>query len=186
MKIIAIDPGNTQSAWCLCKDGVLVQAAKWQNEDLLNRLRTQQDGWCVDGLLAIEMIASYGMAVGKEVFDTCLWIGRFMEAWKARGGEVRLVLRREVKLFHCHTARATDANIRAALLDRFGPGRELAVGTKRQPGPLYGIKGDEWSALAVALTAAASRAPEQAGGLFAPTADRPKDYADVALPAVPF
>jgi hypothetical protein len=46
------------------------------------------------------------------------------------------------------------------LLDRFGPGREVAVGTKRAPGPLYGIKGDEWSALAVALTLQAQLEPE--------------------------
>jgi hypothetical protein len=44
--------------------------------------------------LAVEMIASYGMPVGREVFDTCLWIGRFVEAWQAHGGEYRLIYRR--------------------------------------------------------------------------------------------
>ena len=66
---------------------------------------------------------------------------------------VALVYRRDVKLFHCQTVRANDANIRAAIIDRFGPGKEKAIGKKSAPGPLYGIKGDEWSALAVALTA---------------------------------
>lgn len=184
MRVTAIDPGNTMSAWCHCTDGVFIRGAKWPNEELLNRLRTQQDGWCAAGLLAIEMIASYGMPVGKEVFDTCLWIGRFMEAWKARGGEVRLVYRREVKLFHCHSARATDANIRAALIDRYGPGRELAIGTKRAPGPLYGIKGDEWSALAIALTVNAALDPKQAGGLF--HVEPPRPAREKAPEDVPF
>lgn len=160
MRILAIDPGNTMSAWCELVDGEPVSAGKEPNAEVLHHVR---NGWAPDGApLAIEMIASYGMAVGREVFETCLWIGRFMEAWEARGGTVRLVYRKDVKLFLCHTVRATDSNIRAALLDRFGPGREVAVGTKRAPGPLYGIKGDEWSALAVALTAEAAIAPPAA------------------------
>jgi hypothetical protein len=53
----------------------------------------------------------------------------------------------------CEFVRANDANIRAALIDRFGPGKDKAVGRKATPGPLFGLKGDEWSALAIALTA---------------------------------
>jgi hypothetical protein len=108
------------------------------------------------------MIASYGMPVGREVFETCLWIGRFVEAWASRGGEYRLVYRREVKLHLCESVRANDANIRAALIDRFGPGKPAAIGTKKAPGPLYGLKGDEWAALGVALTASAAAAPRPA------------------------
>jgi hypothetical protein len=157
MKIIAIDPGNTQSAWCELIEGKPAASSKDLNHAVLARLRNE--GSPAADLLAIEMIASYGMAVGREVFDTCLWVGRFLEAWASRGGAVQLVYRREVKLFHCGSARATDSNIRAALIDRYGPGRELAVGTKRAPGPLYGLKGDTWSAFAVALTAEATKRP---------------------------
>lgn len=167
MKVLAIDPGNTMSAWCELVNGRPILAAKEANCTILQRIRAGCS-WVSSDLCAIEMIASYGMAVGKEVFETCLWIGAFREALESRGAQVQLVYRRDVKLFLCHTARATDANIRAALLDHFGPGRELAVGVKRKPGPLYAIKGDMWAALAVAMTAAASQAPEAAGGLFAP------------------
>lgn len=154
MKILAIDPGTTQSAWCELDAGQLRRSDKVANDVILRMLR---DGhthvWWPD-VVAIEMIASYGMAVGKEVFETCLWIGRFIEACDVNGVVTRLVYRKDVKLFHCETSRANDANIRAAIIDRFGPGKEVAIGSKRQPGPLYGIKGDEWSALAVALTVA--------------------------------
>jgi len=102
------------------------------------------------------MIASYGMAVGREVFETCLWIGRFMEC--ARDPEaVNLVYRRDVKLHLCGTSKAKDANIRQALLDMFprtGGGKTPQVGTKGQPGPLFGVSSHAWAALGVAVTAA--------------------------------
>ena len=149
--ILSIDPGTEQSAWCDLVDGLPRKTGKVPNLEMLKILRSGT----IDAELAIEMIASYGMPVGREVFDTCVWIGRFQEAWECRGGKVRLVYRREVKLYLCESNRATDASIRASIIDRFGPGKETAIGRKAAPGPLYGIKGDEWSALAVALTAAA-------------------------------
>ena len=63
-----------------------------------------------------------------------------------------------MKLHLCHSARATDANIREALLDRYGPGKEKAVGRKAAPGPLFGVSKDIWSALAVAVTFSDQRA----------------------------
>jgi len=62
------------------------------------------------------------------------------------------LMRKTVAAHLCNTSRANDSNIRQALIDRFGPGREKAIGTKKNPGPLYGIKKDLWSALAVAVT----------------------------------
>lgn len=105
--------------------------------------------------LAVEMIASYGMPVGREVFETCLWIGRFMQAWHSPEA-VRLVYRRDVKLHLCGTAKAKDSNVRQALLDLFprtGGGATPQVGTKAKPGPLYGVSTHAWPALGVAITA---------------------------------
>jgi len=98
--------------------------------------------------LAIEMIASYGMAVGREVFETCVWIGRFQQVWRSPES-VRLVYRRDVKLHLCGNPRAKDPNIRQALIDLLGP-----AGTKKQPGPTYGVKSHAWAALGVAVTVA--------------------------------
>jgi hypothetical protein len=161
MKIIAIDPGNELSAWCALRHRLPCGSDKVDNPTLLGVLR-DEDVWNPSAdRLAIEMIASYGMPVGREVFETCLWIGRFMEAWERRGGKVQLVYRRDVKLFHCESVRATDANIRASIIDRFGPGKAKAIGTKAARGPLYGMKGDQWAALAVALKVAALENPEE-------------------------
>ena len=144
--ILALDPGTTETGFCLFDAGQVLRSGVLPNAEVLGHL-------LVSGrdarTLAIEMVASYGMAVGREVFETCVWIGRFQQAWHAPD-EVRLVYRRDVKMHLCGTARAKDSNIRQALLDLLGP-----QGTKKAPGPLYGVKSHAWPALGVAVTVAA-------------------------------
>lgn len=100
--------------------------------------------------VVIEGIESFGMAVGKEVFETVFWSGRFAE----KAGVFHRVFRKQVKLHLCGSMKAKDPNIRQALIDRFGgvEGKAKAIGKKAEPGPLYGIKSHIWSALAVAVT----------------------------------
>ena len=149
--LVALDPGPEQTALCVYHLGLIQRCAKLPNAEVLRfiRQRGAVSEWCGHtDPLAVEMVASYGMAVGREVFETCLWIGRFIEAW---GGPYRLVYRLEVKLHLCKDSRAKDGNIRQALLDRFPGGK----GTKARPGPLYGFSGsDMYSALSVAIVAA--------------------------------
>ena len=150
--MLAIDPGNEFSAYVRydAASSSLVQFGKLANDELLVRLPKM----ATDGHLAIEMIASYGMPVGREVFETCVWIGRFVERWN---NAHTVVYRRDVKLHLCGQARAKDANVRQALLDRWG-GKEVAVGKKAAPGPLYGVSADVWAALGVAVTWCDTRA----------------------------
>lgn len=147
---IGIDPGPTQSAFIVIEPGpvpseiVVLDKGKIDNHDLLVKCREWgQQGEKIEA--AIEMIASYGMAVGKETFETVFWIGRFWEAMPAV--LKHKVYRQEEKLHLCHTVRAKDANIRQALIDRYGK-----PGTKNHPGITYGISKDIWAALAVAVT----------------------------------
>lgn len=163
MTILAIDPGTTQSGWCIYNGDSVIDSGVMPNGEMLafverahfrvNRCR-----------LAIEMIASYGMAVGREVFETCVWIGRFQQAWYDPAG-VELVYRKDVKLHLCGTTKAKDPNVRQALLDMFprtGGGKVPQIGTKAQPGPLYGVSSHAWPALGVAVTATAHRALKEA------------------------
>lgn len=150
---MAIDPGPQDSALVVLASGQRVPVhSRMPNEQLLRNL-LGIPMTCAD-VLVIEQIASFGMAVGAEVFETCVWTGRFIQAWEGRHQHIpwTRIKRHEVKSELCKTQKAKDANIRQALIDRFGPGKEKAIGTKRNPGPLYGIAGDEWSALAVAVT----------------------------------
>lgn len=151
--LLAIDPGTMHSGWFKGRacpgetryPGILpLDCGVADNHELLAACRDH------DGPVAIEMIASYGMAVGKEVFETCLWIGRFVQA--AGPERVRLVYRKDVKLHLCGTPRAKDPNVRQALIDRWG-GKAEAIGNIKKPGPLYAVKSHAWAALGVAVTA---------------------------------
>lgn len=150
--ILAIDPGTTGSGYCALLGGQVAAAGVISNAELLSYV--QREHFRVNGYtLSIEMIASYGMPVGQEVFETVRWIGRFQQAWHDPEA-VRLVYRQQVKLHLCQTPRAKDANVRQAVLDRFSPtggGKAPQVGTKKQPGPLYGVSSHAISALAVAI-----------------------------------
>lgn len=97
--------------------------------------------------VAIERMACYGKPAGKEVLETCEWIGRMIQVATTAGAEVELIYRLRVKLHLCHSARATDAHVRQSLIDKHG-----AIGTKTNPGKLYRVKKDMWAALAVADT----------------------------------
>lgn len=152
MRLLGVDPGYTESAYVLydTERELPVEFAKVPNADLLAYLDA-----CDADQLAVEHVASFGMAVGKEVFATCVFVGRVMERWVVPGRpEARAVYRADVKLHLTNSRRSKDPNVRQALIDKFGPGKERAIGLKASPGPLYGLKADGWSALAIAVTAA--------------------------------
>jgi len=146
VRILAIDPGTTESAWMFLEDGLPTRTfRKGPNDAALEAIYlTSADA------IVIEEVRSYGMAVGREVFDTVRWTGRFQEAAARRRIPVDWLGRKDVAVNLCGSAKAKDANVRRALLDRFGG--DGAKGTKARPGPLYGISADLWSALAVGCT----------------------------------
>lgn len=152
MSVLAIDPGTEQSAYVVFDGERVEEGCILSNEMLLSSLECRSvRGLPWDQHLAIEMVASYGMPVGREVFETVFWTGRFCESWDSQGHWDR-IYRQDVKLHLCQSPRAKDANIRQALIDRFGPGKDKAIGRKASPGPLYGLKSHMWAALAVAVT----------------------------------
>lgn len=156
MTILAIDPGNTESAYVVIdEDRRPISFAKMPNEQLRRQLEMRE---LVADAVVIEMVASYGMPVGADVFETCVWIGRLCEA---ASREPRLIKRHGVKLHHCHSARAKDSNIVQALVDRFAPGQpNKGKGTKAAPGWFYGFSRDVWQAYALAVYVADTQAAQ--------------------------
>lgn len=151
MTLLAIDPGNKQSAYVVVNEELFpVAFGKVPNSELLGWLPTHLVDRCV-----IEMVASYGMAVGADVFETCVWIGRFAQTVEATGLDVQLIKRNAVKVHLCGSSRAKDGNITQALVDRFAPGQpNRGKGTKGDPGFFYGFSADVWQAYALAVFAA--------------------------------
>lgn len=145
--ILAIDPGSTESAYVLIDENLKpIFFGKVFNDELIeNHLYDSADH------LAVEMIASYGMAVGKEVFETCVWVGRFWQ--ESPHKHKKHVYRKEVKINLCHSMKAKDSNITQALVDRFAHGQpNHGKGTKKAPGWFYGFSKDVWQAYAVGIT----------------------------------
>ena len=170
MRILAIDPGTTKSGWCSIVNGVPVLWGWDDNETLI-------DPACPDDtVLVIEDIGHYGLAVGRDVFQTVKWMGRMQQAFK---GETVYIPRGEVLINLCGKRQgANDSTVRQALIDRYG-GDDVAIGGKKcqackgkgwrgagrpvceecngnkyetPQGVLYGVSGHAWSALAVGVT----------------------------------
>jgi len=143
--ILGIDPGPECSAYLVwdrfCEK---IEAKDMLKNELLFELLVKGSFESVDGM-SIEMMQSRGMPVGKDVFETCLWIGRFTFASDL---PFELVYPSTWRSHFCGTTRAAKANVWRVMRDRFGePGR------KNNPGVLYGVKDHLRDALALAVYA---------------------------------
>jgi hypothetical protein len=138
----------------------VIEFGKFTNDDMLSIIATTYAD-----VLALEMPACYGMAVGRTVFDTCRWAGRFQERFEDSAKRKSYLVYRKAQneedgidsvcMHICKNNRAKDSNVRQAIIDRYpatGGGKTPQIGTKAQPGPLYGVSKDVWAALAVAIT----------------------------------
>lgn len=159
--ILAIDPGNIESGVVVIRERDLkpLVAEKITNEELLDNLlmdryeRLEESEYISH--VAIEMIASYGMAVGQSVFETCVWIGRFIQALEDNyyNDSLKFIYRKDEKMNLCNSMKAKDSNIIQALIDRFAPNTpNKGKGSKKEPGWFYGFKKDIWQAYAVGVT----------------------------------
>jgi hypothetical protein len=173
---LAIDPGPVHSGWMLLQSTEPREWGYLSNDMLIQKVRGNHN-------LVIEDMSHFGpnIRVGRDVFETCKWMGRFEQQ---SGHKAIYILRQTIKTHITGMATATDANVRLALIDKYGGEREAVGGSKCKscggkgwngrgrpacedchhwsddegcgyevhPGPLFGIKSHEWSALALGLT----------------------------------
>lgn len=152
MLLMAIDPGNTHSAYVIVDEDMRIhEHGKVENNTLRMLISHRPE----ITHYAIEMIASYGMAVGREVFETCVWIGRFTECAMHVNDQtpITYIYRAQEKQAICHSLKANDSNIRKALIDLYASHDfKNGKGTKDNRDWFYGFVADEWAAFAVAHT----------------------------------
>jgi hypothetical protein len=142
--LIAIDPGTWDSGVVqLDSAGQIVAAAQMDNEHVLRLIAEAAPGT----ELVIEMLHFQSKAVGFDVMESLVWIGRFME--RAAHLSVYRIRRDDLRYFWDASADA-DGTIREAMISELG-GKELAIGTKKRPGPLFGASKHCYQALALAL-----------------------------------
>lgn len=149
MIVIGLDPGYEKSAYVHLNGPTITDSDIISNDEMMTRLEEWKGQPDRNFVLVVEQISMGGMIAGPEMFETCFWSGRFVEKWSPRRWD--RLKRIKVKNHICGFSRATDAHVRQALIERFGPGEEKAIGKKKTPGPLFGITSHKWAALAVAV-----------------------------------
>lgn len=149
-KIMAIDPGSTESAYVIWDGKTIHEKAKIDNHDLLKMI-TECDG--IPPCIVIEQIKGYNMSVGDTVFETCVWSGRFWQEALGHCLQVERVPRKEIVAHLCGSAKGGDSHVIHALAERFAPDQpNKGKGTKKDPGFFFGFSKDIWQAFAVAVT----------------------------------
>ena len=163
-QLLAIDPGPLYSGVVLMDTQTMkpILAGKVENRKMLLNLELPEQK--NELAVVIEMVSHYGtgMAAGESVFDTCVWIGRYLEYFYTRGIATDTIKRRDVKMHFCGNATARDSNVIQALIDRFAkdvPNR--GKGFKKQPGWFYGFAADAWQAYAVGVSYLDKEAPSE-------------------------
>lgn len=158
--LLALDPGSEKTGVVLMDPDTWVISAHaiLPNPELLLMI---QGGAYGASHLVIEEVRSYGNIVGRTIFQTVFWSGRFAQAFESMGvGRWSMMQRQLVYRSLLARPTGTDAMVSCAVRDlyaerfagRLGGGKVPVKGKKASPGPLYGVKADEWQALALALT----------------------------------
>ncbi len=174
MTVLALDTGSTRTGWVIFDedadrrgDAPILAHGITPNVELVEVVTANAIYLIgLNGLarahVAAEWFELHGMRTPPALLESVFWLGRFTEAL---GGSVDRITRREVTTHLLGRGWAsrkgtqgfvkrpsTDSLVRAALIQRYGPLEADAIGKASAPGPLHGITGDMWSALAVAVT----------------------------------
>jgi len=156
MMILGIDPGPEHC-------GVVVYDTKARRADVsvkdmpVASALSAIERWSAGiDLVGIERVQSYGIS-GGSLLRTSETVGRLWQQAVLSDLPMLLIYRREVlKVLDVSGKGSRDALVRQRLIEMHGGTRRAAQGVKKDPGPLYGVSGHAWQALAVAIAAEGS------------------------------
>lgn len=155
MKIMAIDPGTSQSAYAIISSDTLspCEFAKESNDVVCQRMIDFCQTTDNAPIVVIERLTSMGQRVGGEVFQTCEYVGYLTAYAQQNHADVYYITRKQEKMNLCNTMRCGDKEIRRALIERFAKfDKKSGKGTKKNPDWFYGFRADIWAAYAVGVT----------------------------------
>ena len=151
--VLVIDPGPTNCGICVYdnREPRVIEAHKALPVDEALYILDIYAGR--SALVAIERVQSYGIA-GASLLRTAEVGGMLHHCASSLGLGVVWLYRREVLRGLDVTGKGNrDSLVRQRLIEMHGGDRASAVGTKKVPGPLYGVASHAWQALAVAVVA---------------------------------
>ena len=155
MHILAVDPGTRTSGWVLYDalpsgarmPGRVLRASKATGNDatidLIRELRPDR--------VVCERVSA-GRFSGADYLQTSEVVGAVRQECRREGIPCTLLYRRDVlRAIGVPSGAGADSRVRAQMIERHGGDRATACGTKRAPGPLYGVASHAWQALGVAV-----------------------------------
>ena len=133
------------------------------NEKVLDMVDVTGGVIHANDIVVIERCTPQAQPLGWDVQQTIEWAAFFYITAKNVGiCGVHWVTRAQVRTHLGGHVAATRTQVEQVTMDRFGPGRRAAIGTKDEPGPLFCITpkssktgpswGHCWAALALAIT----------------------------------
>jgi hypothetical protein len=143
--VIGIDPGSKESAIIGWNGKKILFHAHANNSNILWEIEMTVPK-ADDCFMIIELPTLYqSQPMGKDIVQTVLWCGIFHHAFGM--GRSTFVKRPDVVLYFTGRRNENKAAVNLAIRDRIG-----GKGTKKEPGPLFGITGQhKMDALAIAV-----------------------------------
>lgn len=160
MYYLGIDPGERESGvvvYDAMRKQVCDSRSNFDNRGLAVWLGANDGIWNLPngGFVAVDAIVcekptAMGQPLSKNLVETIHWTGAMWWAWQPRAAW-GWITRNEVKVAICgKCAGVKDAHVLCGVQERFG-GKDKCKGTKKDPGPCYGVSGHAWQALAAVV-----------------------------------